>query len=621
MFITDDSGKGNTDNVESAESVIGAATKAVTQFKNYVAGTDLTELYKNIEKVMIGLQDSSLALQRGMGGVVSNTANFRERLIGAYSDTVDIGASFDDVTGAVKGLADGMGKIVSPSKETVVSMVELSKATQMSTTEIGTMVSELVRFGGTQKQATKQISDMAKEARLAGLNGKTYTAEISKNLKNVSGFGFKSGVDGLKKMVKEAMTLRTSIEAIGASKLAADALDPEKAIETAAAFQMMGGAVGKLADPFQLLHMAQTDMAGLQEELVKSTKSAFQFNEKTGQFDIATQDLYRLREQAQLTGANLEDLVNAGREGAKLDFIKDKFDLKGLPEEQQALISQLATVGADGKLSVDIPGLSKPLENLTPDRLKEALQSNEVKNALEEYQKNTSLSDRQIAEQQLTVQEKQTAIQNEIKMAVISSMSASQREIFAKNISTANKEALDAVVEKSKDAAPFTAEGAVGASETQKGLAKTIDTSLTIDDDTKKQLKDLKDKVSGAFGNVTSPVSGADMFFPSGKAPMIMNEGTLYKGIIGDEIAVGTNLTEAFNKASTISELISNTGKGGTAQNIDGNLKIDINVGGRVDGDKNADMSKIFSSPQFQKQLMDMVLYKMKDYQKQQGVL
>jgi hypothetical protein len=616
MFL-EDTGKGAEDNVESAKSVIGAATEAVTSFKSYVAGTDLKALYENIEKVMIGLQDSSLALQRNIGGVVSNTANFRERLIGAYSETVDIGASFDDVTSAVKGLADGMGKIVSPSKETVVSMVELSKATQMTTTEIGTMVSELVRFGGTQQQATKQISDMAKEARLAGLNGKTYTAAISTNLKMVSGFGFKSGVDGLKKMVKEAMTLRTSFDAIGAVKLADDALDPEKAIELSAAFQMMGGAVGKLADPFQLLHMAQTDMAGIQEELVKSTKSAFQFNEKTGQFDIATQDLYRLREQAQLTGAKLEDLVNAGREGAKLDFIKDKFDLKGLPEEQQALISQLATVGADGKLSVDIPGLSKPLENLTPDKLKEALQSDEVKNALEEYQKNTSLSDRQIAEQQLTVQEKQTAIQNEIKMAVISSMSTSQRETFAKNISTANKEALNAVVNKSKEAAPFTAEGVVGASETQKGLGETIGNAFIIDDDTKKKLKDLKDKVSDSFSSVT----GADMFFPSGKAPMIMNEGTLYKGIIGDEIAVGTNLTEAFNKASTISELISNTGKGGTAQNIDGNLKIDINVGGRVDGDKNADMSKIFSSPQFQKQLMDMVLYKMKDYQKQQGVL
>ena len=617
MFL-EDTGKGTTDTVGSADSVLGASTEAFKTFKSYVADvTNVKEVYENIEKIMIGLQDSSLALQRGMGGVLSNTSNFRERLIGAYSDTVKIGATFEDVTGAVKGLSDGMGKIVSPSKETVVSMVELSKATQMSTSEIGGMVSEMVRFGGTQKQATEQISKMAKEGRLAGLNGKAYTEAIGKNLKSVSGFGFKSGVEGMKKMVKEAMMLRTSIESIGASKIAKDALDPEKALEVAAAFQMMGGTVGKLSDPFQLLHMAQTDVAGIQEELVKSTKSAFQFNETTGQFDIATQDLYRLREQAELTGANLEDLVNAGREGAKLDFIKDKFDLKGLPEEQQALISQLATVGKDGKLSVDIPGLAKPLENLTPEKLKEALQSSEVKDALEEYQKNTSLTDRQIAEQQLTVQEKQTAIQNEIKLAVISSMSQSERQTFANNIAEANTKSLEAAAKGAKDLAPVTKEGVIGTSDAQKGLSDVVKEGTTLSDNDKMKLKIMQDKVKDQF----SAVTGADMFFPSSSAPMIMNEGTLYKGIVGDEIAVGTNLTEAFNKASTISELISNTGKGATSQNIDGNLKIDINVGGRVDSDKNADISKIFSSPQFQKQLMDMVLYKMKDYQKQQGVL
>jgi hypothetical protein len=617
MFLAD-TGAGEEEKIASGKSVLESSKDAFDAFKNYVADiTKVTEVYQNVEKVMIGMQDSSLALQRNMGGVVSGVANFRERLIGAYSETVAIGATFEDATNAVKGIADGMGKIVSPSKDTVVSMIELSKATQMTTSEIGGMVSEMVRFGGTQKEAVQKISDMAKEGRLAGLNGKAYTEAISKNLKSVSGFGFKSGVDGMKKMVKEAMMLRTTVESIGASKIAKDALDPEKALETAAAFQMMGGAVGKLSDPFQLLYMAQTNVAGIQEELVKSTKSAFQFNETTGQFDIATQDLYRLREQAELTGANLEDLVQAGREGAKLDFIKDKFDLKGLPEEQQALISQLATVGKDGKLSVDIPGLAKPLENLTPQKLKEALQSSEVKDALEEYKKNTELTDRQIAEQQLTVQEKQTAIQNEIKLAVISSMSQSERATFAKNIADANKQSLDAAAKGARDLAPVTKEGVIGTAEAQKGLSSAIEDATVFDDTDKEKLRKMADKVKDQF----SAVTGADMFFPSSSAPMIMNEGTLYKGIVGDEIAVGTNLTEAFNKASTISELISNTGKGTTSQNIDGNLKIDINVGGRVDGDRNADISKLFSSPIFQKQLMDMVLYKMKDYQKQQGVL
>lgn len=618
MFTSE--GKGTEEKVESGKSVLGAAGEALKNFKDYVAGTDVKAIYENIEKVMIGMNDQALALQKKMGGVVSNTANFRERLIGAYSETVQIGATFDDVTDAVKGLSDGMGKIVSPSKATVVSMVELSKATQMTTESIGGMVSEMVRFGGTQKDAVAAISTMAQEGRKAGLNGKAYTEAITKNLKTVSGFGFKSGVDGMKKMVKEAMLLRTTVESIGASKIAKDALDPEKALETAAAFQMMGGAVGKLSDPFQLLYMAQTNVAGIQEELVKSTKSAFQFNETTGQFDIATQDLYRLREQAELTGANLEDLVQAGREGAKLDYIKEKFDLSNLPEEQQALISQLATVGKDGSLTVDIPGfgeiVAKDKEDLEK-QMTQGKQSKDIQQALLDYSQNAALSDRKIAENQLTIQEKQAAIQNEIKLAVIASMDEKKRKEFAANIADANKTSLETYTKKAGEVAPYTAEGVQTTAEVQKGLAETIKDNLIIDDDQKKKLKDMKDVISATYTSVT----GSDMFFPSSNAPMIMNEGTLYKGIVGDEVAVGTNLTEAFNKASTISELISNTNKGTMSQNIDGNLKIDINVGGRVDGDKNADMSKLFSSPIFQKQLMDMVLYKMKDYQKQQGVL
>jgi hypothetical protein len=71
--------------------------------------------------------------------------------------------------------------------------------------------------------------------------------------------------------------------------------------------------------------MAQNDVEGLQKELVNSTKAAMTFNKETGNFDVSTEDMYRLRQQAKLTGANLEDLVNTGREAAKLDFIKEKF--------------------------------------------------------------------------------------------------------------------------------------------------------------------------------------------------------------------------------------------------------------------------------------------------------
>jgi hypothetical protein len=97
---------------------------------------------------------------------------------------------------------------------------------------------------------------------------------------------------------------------------------------------------------------------------------------------------------------------------------------------------------------------------------------------------------------------------------------------------------------------------------------------------------------------------------------MVMSEGAIYKGIVGDQVAMGTNIDEIFNSSGKLVENMSQNN-----QTLGGALDLNINLSGRVNGDNNSDLNKLFSSPIFQKQLMDMVLYKMKDYQKQQGVL
>jgi hypothetical protein len=596
-------GTGAADTTGSqAESSYGSLDKSLKAITANIASFDaLKTSFQNIEKTIIGIADSSLALQRNMGGVVSNTYDFQKRLQSAYKDTLNIGASFQDATDAVTGLADGMGKIVSPSAETVKNMIVLSKVTGMSTKEIGTMVTTMVRFGGTQKEAVEKISKMAQEARRAGLDGQKFITAIGKDYSKISGFGFKSGVDGLKKMVEQSMTLRTNVESIGALKLQESVLDPEGAIQAAANFQMLGGAVGKLGDPFQLLYMAQTNVEGLQDELVKSAKSAAMFNKETGQFDVSTQDMYRLREQAKITGANLEDLVNTGREAAKLDYIKEKFNLDGLPEDQQKLISQLATVGKDGKLTVDIPGFGE-IEATDEQQLKLALSNKDAQSALAEYQKNATLSDRKIAEQTLTVQERQQITTNEIKNAVLSMMSDTQLKTFTQKTQETNKLLQEKVTEQSKNIA----DGLTG---TYTSVAEAQNT--TVDALTVSLPAAIQQVIDG--GGITGPIStsnqtaiqGQDMIFTPNDAPQLLAKGKIYEGIVGDEIAIGTNLTDALNK-----------GGGG----IGGKIDININLTGSIGGDP-GQLSKMFNSPQVQKQIMDTVLYKLNDYKRQQGVI
>jgi tetrahydromethanopterin S-methyltransferase subunit A len=626
-----------SDALSKGEGFISLLNNINTAVKDtYLTFKGDDNVFEKLTEKLTSMENSSVGLLRSMGGVfnlmkrsdepaerVKDTiGQFQERLLGAAKGIQDFGGSFKDVTEVTEGLADVMGRVVFPSQTAMENMVALSKTTGLTNKEIASMVEKVTSFGGTQKEATEKIHEMAVVARRVGLDASKFVKEMSANIDKVGGFGFKDGVKSLERMTKQAQMLKTTFGGI-VGTLQETVLDPEGAINAAARFQMLGGAVGKLADPFQLMYMAQNDMEGLQKELVKSTQAAFQFNSETGEFKASTQDLYRLREQASITGVKFEDLVKTGREAAKLDYIKDKFNMDGLSDDNKELLSGLAQVGKGGEVTIDIPGYGSVTEA--------SIKSGEAAEALKEYQQNAALDEKQIAIKQLTTTENNAKDVEIIKNAVLYSLTgndAKKREEILKAMADNQATYNAGVKDMGKEVGAEIGKGASGViTNIQTKAAEEFEKQTGYgnpgDVDRQNEIIGKVQKGIDAMGDIfkggVTPTE--DLFLPEGGRPKVLSEGKIYQGIVGDEVAMGTNLSEAFNKVSTIQDLMSAKSKGATSQNIDGNLKIDINVGGRVDGDKNADISKIFSSPQFQKQLMDMVLYKMKDYQKQQGVL
>lgn len=585
---------------------LGTAGKNLSEFAKSLK--DALESSLNPEKFVKGLTDAenqSNALQRSIGGVVVGADQFREKLMQAYKNTQNMNATFKDTLGAVQGLATGMGKLVNPSQESMEAMVGLAKGIGETPQKIGEMVAGMTRFGGTQVEAVKQMDKIAKEARRAGLDAKGLMADISTNLKKASGFGFSNSVNGLTQMAKQAKLLRTDMASIGAMSLQSTILDPEGAIQAAAEFQMLGGAVGKLADPFQLMHMAQSDLKGLQDELVKSTKSSYTFNKATGGFDIAAQDLYRLRQQAKITGADFDGLVNAGKEAAKLDYLTEKFNLKGLDKDTQDMVAGLAEIGEGGKVSIDIPGYKK-IEADSAEQLKAQLQSADTQKALKDYQDKADKDSKDLAIEQLSVTENLEASARTIRDAVLLSSGAvaeADRKALLDGLRTDAKSAIDAYGTVAKA-------GQEKVYEVAKTGVTTVGTELQGVKDrysnTVEQNK-LKQQIQGKSYSADTEVTIKDGIFPStNSAPTILSKGALYKGIVGDDVAVGTNLTEALSKG----------GGGG----IGGKIDININLTGSIGGDP-GQLTKMFNSPQVQKQIMDTVLYKLNDYKRQQGVL
>ena len=80
-LIVSTEGEGAEETLKSQSSTIKNLEDALTNFQSFIGSRDVLGTFKNVESTMIKMSSQSLALQRNMGGVISNTAEFQNRLI------------------------------------------------------------------------------------------------------------------------------------------------------------------------------------------------------------------------------------------------------------------------------------------------------------------------------------------------------------------------------------------------------------------------------------------------------------------------------------------------------------------------------------------------------------
>jgi hypothetical protein len=337
--------------------------------------------------------------------------------------------------------------------------------------------------------------------------------------------------------------------------------------------------------------------------------------------------MYRLRQQAKLTGANLEDLVNTGREAAKLDYLRDKFDLKGLDEDTQNLVAGLAEIGEGGKVSIDIPGFKK-LEADTADGLKAQLQSADAQKALKDYQDKAAMTEKDLAIAQQTISEKQAIDVNIIKEAVLKSMSQDQQKELLASIKKSNEDVGQAMTTIANSSATVTGPLVTGANTATSTGAKNFAEGVKVSDNLLKNAfenisleSDVVDNGSDDNLDPDNDTGLEDGFMDKGTPKFIKSGKNKLLPSIDDQILVAPNITDYISKSQKLNEMTGSLTDMMGGGKVGGAIDININVGGSVTGDRNADVSKIFNDPKVQKQIMDTVLYKLDAYKRQQGVL
>ncbi len=521
-----------------------------------------------LQESITSMEDSARSLSRTMNsGMVLESNKFREQLFESYEGVVKLGGTFKDITEAVAGFAEGMNKVVFMSNQATSSgekfgeaLFAMERSTGIQSKELGKMTAEYMRFEGSQIKSIESMQKISKIARVSGADSKSVLNEVQGYISKLDAYGFKNGIEGLAKMSTQAKILRTDIDKIGAMKLADDLLNPEKAIEVASNLQMLGGAIGDLGSPFKLMNMGMNDVEELQNQLIDLSANAYNVNKETGKIEIDPLSRQRLREQATALGVTYEEYVKMGKEAKKakevMDALSDTSFGDGMPQEQKDLLASL-TEFKGGKMTLDIPGLSAPIDDLEA-AMKDS--PNEIQAALEKYQKTAELSEKDIASKGLGLQESLNADARAIRDILLRNLTEDQRNTIANNL----EKGID-IIGKSNDKA-------------QQRISNQEKKADNDRKDLKNQIDKKKEEVGRGKGGETytdedmtnGTTSGDEMneeedaTFSTGKKVLSMGKGQMFNFIKDDEAMFAPDLLKnmdilknSYNSNFKIKEMMS----------------------------------------------------------------
>jgi len=311
---------------------------------------------------------------------------------------IRLGGDIGDVSKTISGIAEGSRRQFLATEDQVS---KLYAATEILGGTSADLVETFGNVGIEVSQIGTNLESSIEYIQSVGLNAKEVMGDVTGSMSQMNRFQFEGGVQGLAKMAAQASMLRFDMQQT--FTLADRVLDPEGAIDTAAAFQRLGVSIGGLADPMALMNQSINDPSGLQDSLSKVAKQYTEFDEKTKTFKINPQGVLTLRELEKQTGVSAAEMSKMGLAAADLDrrlsAISPSLDFED--EEDKKLIANMATMDKGGEYIVQL----KNDKTGEVDKIKLSEITNEQLIALREQQENAPKTLEDIQKSQLNVLE------------------------------------------------------------------------------------------------------------------------------------------------------------------------------------------------------------------------
>ena len=355
---------------------------------------------ETLKKTFKDVYDLSAQTTRQIGAGAESADSIRKNIAGSVEGIQKLGygaqAAMKLAQEMMVTLSETTGKNTQYNDELFAKLRASSDVTGIPVEKLAATFTNL---GFSLESVSEKTGKALDVARASGLNGQKVSQEMVNNMSAMDKYTFQGGIDGFTKMAAMSVQMRVGMESTLA--LADKLLNPESAIETAAALQRLGVVQSDLLDPMRLMNLSQNDPAELQKQIGEMTKGFTKLNEVTGQMEILPGGRERLQAIGKELSIPYTELTNMARASSELEGKLSGIKFPEMAtEEQKTLIANMTHLDKNGEYKVSVNGVDKSMDEFMAESTKNGEFNEEMLKQLEEANKPKSIED--LAKEQLT---------------------------------------------------------------------------------------------------------------------------------------------------------------------------------------------------------------------------
>lgn len=333
------------DNIDEARASVRALNENTSILTSLWQG--VVNEVKKASDYWLEVEDRTFKLSRALGaGEEQARAFFLSQIKQTQLLAREYGMTQEELMNFQKSYADTTGKAILLTKAETEEMAAMSK---LSSPEIANdLVNGLSKMGMSIKDVSTVFGVVETRARALGLNAAKATEAVSKNIDKLNQYTFKSGVDGLTRMVLRSQELRVSMDAM------MGAVDKfgniEDAMQNSAKLQMLGGGFAAGAsNPMGMMYGSMADPNGLLKNIEGMLKGLAVMNRSTGEMTISPVDMMRIKAASEALGISAQELTQMSKSLAKEQEVASYMggSMDQFTDAQKALIKSKAQWDAE----------------------------------------------------------------------------------------------------------------------------------------------------------------------------------------------------------------------------------------------------------------------------------